>query len=421
MKKTPATDFDVLIIGAGAAGLAAAESARHRCLSYVLVEAAGRIGGRAQTELLLPGCPIDLGCHYLHSTDVNPFTDIARHFGFTLQTRPRVRHYYRGAQPLTAAEQDGYERYRRQCEEAFARAAQQKRDVALADLIDRQSPFAPFYRYYLSLLHSKDPTDVSVLDAVLYDNSGEDWLIKEGFGALIMRYGHGIPVSLSCPVTAIAWDGQGICAHTAKGDIRAAAAIITVSTGALADIKFTPPLPPAKQSALAALPMGNYKHFYGELSDAALTDNEDGFDALQFADGAELFFHIRPFGLPYLEAAVAGAAANTLDDMSEAAQRDFFVTACRHTFGAGIAKKLGRFVVTRWRQNRWVRGGYAAAKPGHGNSRFELARPLAEKLYFAGEAASSDAYNSAHGAYLSGQRAVAEFVADRSGATEKSV
>lgn len=282
----------------------------------------------------------------------------------------------------------------------------------MTELIDLSSPFASFYQYYLSLLHSKNPDDVSVFDAVLYNETHEDWLIKEGFGTLIMRYGSDIPVSLNCPVTFIDWNGKSVCVRTAKGDIRTTAVIITASTGALDGIKFAPELPQAKQCAIDALPMGNYKHFYGELTGDTLSNNNNGFDALQFTTDRELYFHVRPFGMPYIEASIAGSTADELDKSSTAVQHDFFIDACRHTFGNEISKKLGHFATSQWRKNQWVRGGYAAARPGHGNSRFELAKPLSKMIYFAGEAASSNSYNSAHGAYLSGQRAVQEYIAD---------
>lgn len=398
-------DCDVVIVGAGAAGLAAAHTLRRRRLSYLLLEASSRIGGRARTDFLLPGCPIDLGCHYLHSASINPFTKIARRYGFTLQTAAQPQYYYRDNHILPPQERERYGRFFRRCRQKFTRAAEENHDVSLSEMITHNAPFAPFYKYYASLQHSKDAEEVSVFDAVLYNDTGEDWLIKDGFGALLARFGRDIPVSLNCPVAAIDWGGKTVRVRTAKGDIRAAAAIITASTGALDKIHFSPSLPPAKQSAIAALPMGNYNHFYGALENQVLSENARGFDALQFAAGREMYFHVRPFGMPYIEAAVAGRTASALERTSIAAQRDFFINACQHTFGGEVAKNIGRFVASGWRKNRWVRGGYAATRPGCNGSREELARPLSEMLYFAGEATSSDSYNTAHGAYLSGRHA----------------
>jgi monoamine oxidase len=80
--KTP-SDFDVVVIGAGAAGLAAGKRLASSCLSFILLEARKRIGGRAQTRIA-NGFPLDLGCGWLHSADRNPWTPIAADLGFTL-------------------------------------------------------------------------------------------------------------------------------------------------------------------------------------------------------------------------------------------------------------------------------------------------------------------------------------------------
>ena len=77
-----ASQVDVVIVGAGAAGLSAAKSAASHGLSFVLVEASHRIGGRAHTEEFVPGQPIDRGCHWMHSASLNPFVGIAQRLGF---------------------------------------------------------------------------------------------------------------------------------------------------------------------------------------------------------------------------------------------------------------------------------------------------------------------------------------------------
>ena len=66
--------FDVVVVGAGAAGIAAGRALQRAGARYVVLEAAGRIGGRALTDLSL-GVPIDLGCTWLHSADENVLAD----------------------------------------------------------------------------------------------------------------------------------------------------------------------------------------------------------------------------------------------------------------------------------------------------------------------------------------------------------
>src|SRR6185437_16754822 len=78
------SDFDVLVIGAGAAGLAAGHRLSEARLSSLVLEARGRIGGRAHTMPTRTGHPVDLGCEWLHSADHNPWTAIADAMGFTI-------------------------------------------------------------------------------------------------------------------------------------------------------------------------------------------------------------------------------------------------------------------------------------------------------------------------------------------------
>ena len=86
------SSVDIAIIGAGAAGLAAANALRNSGLSVFVLEARDRIGGRAHTIVPAPGIIFDLGCGWLHSADRNSFVPIANQLGFEIdKTRPPWR------------------------------------------------------------------------------------------------------------------------------------------------------------------------------------------------------------------------------------------------------------------------------------------------------------------------------------------
>src|SRR6516165_4091837 len=80
------TNADVVIVGAGAAGIAAARRLARSGLSVMALEATARIGGRAWT-CNVAGLPLDLGCRWLHSADRNPWTRIAETAGLTIDRR----------------------------------------------------------------------------------------------------------------------------------------------------------------------------------------------------------------------------------------------------------------------------------------------------------------------------------------------
>ncbi|SVD15700.1 uncharacterized protein METZ01_LOCUS368554, partial [marine metagenome] len=71
------TCTDIVIVGAGAAGLAAAKELQRLEHDFLLLEASHRIGGRAYTEELIPGMPFDLGAHWIMAPSVNPLMPLA--------------------------------------------------------------------------------------------------------------------------------------------------------------------------------------------------------------------------------------------------------------------------------------------------------------------------------------------------------
>src|SRR5690349_14271715 len=81
---------DVVIVGAGAAGIAAARHLRQAGLNPLLLEARDRVGGRAWTNVAAFGFPVDMGCAWLHSADRNPWMSYAREQGFKIIERSPV-------------------------------------------------------------------------------------------------------------------------------------------------------------------------------------------------------------------------------------------------------------------------------------------------------------------------------------------
>ena len=93
---------DVVIIGAGAAGLAAAAEVERAGRSYQLIEAQPWIGGRARTDRARFGVPVDLGCHWLHSPAQNPFAAAAERFGYRVRKGAQSEAYAWNGERLDA-------------------------------------------------------------------------------------------------------------------------------------------------------------------------------------------------------------------------------------------------------------------------------------------------------------------------------
>lgn len=406
------SNVEVAIVGAGAAGLGAAKVLAERNVNFVVLEAAHRIGGRAYTEVVGAGQPFDLGCHWLHSASINPFTKIADALGFTYKKTPflrRIRLGDRWANDAEKAERDAF--FARNLE-LIDSAAEAGRDVPVTEVTDRESRWTAEFDYMVSLLYSTNSDRVSTLDHSAYNDTGENWPIREGYGRLIECFAADLPVTLNCEVSRIDWGDAEIRLTTAQGDVKAARVIVTVSTGILGGgyLAFDPPLPEWKRQAIADLPVGNHNRICLILD--GRQDNEDLPEGGVLLDGESepMALRLRPFGYDYVVGLTGGRFADWLERAGPEASADLATENLKKLVGNGIARHIVGHNVTAWRGDPWVRGAYSAARPGAAHRRRELARPLDDRLFFAGEATSSEFFSTAHGAYLSG-RAAAEAAA----------
>lgn len=417
---------DVIVVGAGVAGLAAAEALRIAGARCVVLEAGGRIGGRAWTDhpAVLGGAAFDHGAGWLHAAERNKLADRARAAGIAVQdTRGDwTRHVMIDGRPATEAERAAYgaswERF-----EAVARARANAGgpdvsvDAAVAEL--RDDPWlATVATWEASLIAAADPRDLSVQDWHLNELSGTNLRVAGGVGALVERVlaPPADALRLHSAVRAIAWDRPGGTVEVSGdfGTLTARAVIVTVSTGVLrtGGIAFTPTLPEPQRAALDGLPMGL-------LSKIAI--RAAGPDRLGLAPGTSLyrrvadpaepamFFSLWPQGEGHAIGFFGGRAAWALARAGEAATVAFARAELRRLLGADAdAAFADGAVVTNWGTDPAFLGAYAYARPGCMAARAAMDAPLADRLWFAGEAWCMDGLaGTVGGAFLSGARAAA--------------
>jgi monoamine oxidase len=405
--------YDVAIVGAGSAGLAAAKTARTLGLDVVLLEASHRIGGRGYTEELAPGIAFDLGCHWMHSASLNPYVAIAETYGFHYRKGTYPRGLYLDGRVATPQEARELESYLEESHEAVINAAKAGRDISLADATAREDRWTPVFDYWTTIATSADSDQVSVMDTLHYNDTEENWPLKEGFGALIARFGADVPVTLNCAVQRVDWGGSEIVLQTKKGTIKAKRAVVTVSTGILGagDIQFDPALPNWKQAAIEGLPLGTHNRI-GLMLDRDPFGQDFPKGSLLIEEESEpMGFGFRPFGDNWVVGYTGGRFAVWLERAGQAAAIDLAKEKLAKAFGSDFKKYVTRAIVTAWAGDPWVKGSYSAAQPGQGHQRAELARPIDDRLFFAGEAASTEFHATAHGAYITGidtARAVAK-------------
>ncbi len=407
------SDLPVLIIGAGVAGLSAAISLREAGIDCVVVEAAGRVGGRAHTTQIGQHA-FDLGASWLHAAERNPLTPLARAGGLALVDADdvRTRRVMIGSAIATPAElaarAASYRRF-----EALAQA--EPRDIAIADTIAplRPDPWtASIEAWEACQIAAADPRDLSVIDWRDNELEGANLTVQGGIGRFVATTlaGKAGPIRLDTRVTALDWSGP-IVAATAAGNIHAGACIITVSTAAAARIRFTPALPETHATALGHLPMGL-------LTKVALRSTgadrlglraDENVTARIERDAPMMSLLAWPGGADHVVAFIGGPPAWALARQGEAATIAAVRLRLRDWFGPRADEALGDAIVTNWHDNPDVGGAYAYARAGHADSRRILAMPIADgRLVFAGEATAQHGLaGTVGGAWNEGLRAAA--------------
>jgi monoamine oxidase len=401
----PPAEPDVVVIGAGSAGIAAAQTLMAAGRSVVVLEAMGRIGGRAWTDTTSFGQPFDQGCAWLHKSDHNPYTAYARANGF--EVRPHEYDlevvYYgktRGA-PADARRVNAIEEKMGEQITAFPR------DVASSRVVAVSTPAQEAASDYLAQLDfAVDLDELSSFDYGKADDLEPNLLCRQGFGSIVARRGQGLPVRLGTPARRIRYGGKGVTVETDAGDIRARACVVTASTGALASgvLRFDPEPPVAWQEALADVPMGM-------LAKIPLRTPGERFGLKPFDDvmverhgQQDIYFLSYPFDTDLMIGFVGGDFGWELSAAGPDAAVDFAKAALADMFGSKAPAKVDKGLLTGWASNPWTRGAYAAARPGRYSARAVLARPFADRVFFAGEALAEGLIQTCGGAFNSGTK-----------------
>jgi monoamine oxidase len=417
------TDTDVVIIGAGLAGLGAATALQAQGRRAVVLEASNRAGGRAWTAYpaALGGVWFDMGAVWFHDAEHNPLVPIANAAGDVLLRSDEIRQErtFIGDRLATPAELteygDAWPRYEATAERILATEG----DVPLAEVTRRlpDDPWAATIEAWEGPVICATDADVfSALDWRRNALGGSNLVPDGGIGAFVRRrLTLGLDIRYGTPVRAVRWGGANgsVTVQTDRGSLTAGACIVTVSTGVLASgaLRFDPALPAKVTDAVAGLPMGLAMKVALRATGSGRLDLplHCSVDRILKRAGDPLMpFQCWPFGRDYVQGWIGGSVAWDLARAGEAAAVDYALGYLRGLFGGQVDRLFagGTSLVTRWDSDPWVQGAYCYATPGAALARDALAEPVADgHLIFAGEACHVGFAGTLAGAWISGQAA----------------
>ncbi|MBW8743058.1 MAG: FAD-dependent oxidoreductase [Sphingomonas sp.] len=397
-------ETDVVIVGAGAAGIAAARRLRDRGRSVLLVEAMPRVGGRAHTLTVGP-VPLDMGCGWLHSAERNPLARLAKALGYKIdRSQAAWQDQLRNLGFSTAEQQAAGQAY----EELEGALRNNPPDSDRAgDAIPRDHPWRPYLDMLSGALNGAELDRVSARDLLAYDDHAteENWRLPAGYGALIADAAAGLPLRLDTKVRAIDHQGTRIRIETDRGVIETRAVVVAVPTDILArgDIAFSPAIDDHLHAA-ACLPLGRVDKLFLAIADAEAVPSET--HLLGNPHSAHTgSYYLRPFGRPVIECFFGGIAACALEEAGDAGRVAFAIQELGRLLGSDFAAGLRPIAGSWWHREPSIGGAYSHALPGHADKRALLASPPTDRLVFAGEACSAHDFSTAHGAWQSGTEA----------------
>jgi monoamine oxidase len=412
----------IVVIGAGLAGLAAAKELAAQGNDVIVIEARDRIGGRIHTITKWPTMPIDLGASWIHKVEGNPLTKIAEQLNakLFLTNYDKSITYNASGKVLSKAEKNHLANLEKEIFKAIKIAQDKDNDASIQDVIKplmRQFDAFPDNQKLINFFLSSEieheyAGSVELMSAHWYDDDkefdGDDAVILAGFKVITEYLASNLAIELGQVVEKIEWNQSPVKVITNKKEYIADQVVVTLPLGVLksSSVRFTPNLSQAKQNAISKLGVGVLNKCYLLFPKSFWPDDIDWLDYVSDKHGEWTnWYSLLRANMPILigfNAANRGLAIEKLSDKQIVASA---MQTLKTIFGANIPEPTD-YHITRWAADPYARGSYSYNAVGSlPNMRKEIAKPLKNKLFFAGEATNQDYFGTAHGAYLSGLRA----------------
>jgi len=429
---------DVIVVGGGAAGLAAARDLAARSFRVVVLEARDRLGGRIWSSTPRKDLvPAELGAEFIH--------------GRAPQTMALLRAANQRAISFTGAFFASHNGGRLESgDPPFSAAAtlfDGVRDLAEDESVDRflhrfdgdprLRRTAELARAFVEGFDAADPAVASARSIAAEWESGTDLTSTRpsgGYAPALQQLvnactAHGAEIRTTTTVRRIAWRrGRVLLETTTSGKaetFESRAAVVTLPVGVLRDpapenaVTFEPALPPEKHAALAGIEMGPVvkvalwftTRFWERLAGGRYR-NADFFRSE--TNPFPAYWTQYPQRSPLVVAWAGGPRAAALSDRSQSDLVQSALDGFGSLFGeADLARREFQFgSMHDWDRDPFSRGAYSYVRVGAGDARRNLAHALDATLFFAGEATSLDNQGgTVNGALETGERAAREVAA----------
>jgi len=400
-------EADVVVIGAGAAGIAAARRIMAANRKVIVVEAASQIGGRCQTDVSTFEVPFDRGARWMHNPDTNPMIKLARSAGLDITSAPsgqKIRIGRRNARPGETEEfLAALVRANRAIDDAARRS-----DVSCASVMPKElGDWASTAEFVLGASFAgKDLKDLSVGDKSRAQDRNTAIACRQGLGTLIAKLGEGVPLVLSTPANRLVWSNRDVSVETSAGKIAARAAVVTVSTNVLAsgNIKFAPDIPKRMVDAASKLSLGSYDRIALQMPGNPLGVARDDVIIEQSKAMKTALIYANMGGSSLCTIDVGGSFGRDLSAQGEKEMIAFAVEWLTKLYGSEAAAGVKKSGATNWNAAPFALGAMSAASPGGQSSRRVLGEPFG-CIYLAGEATHETLWGTVDGAWDSGERA----------------
>ncbi len=414
-----AVDESIVVIGAGMAGLAAARTLRDAGARVTVLEAYDRPGGRIHTNRDL-GAPLELGAQRLHGTKGNPLVPFLEQEGleYTKVDWNSLTGFQEDGTPFPDEElAKTHDRVINFLRIAWVRNIGNSEDCSINTILEREMGrreletadrrLMNFGLVSAELVNASPFTEASWKmgnDFAVYP--GGDQFITGGFDKVPRMLANPLEVKYGTVVRKIDYRGPRVRIETTEGNLEADRVVVTVSLGVLkaGRIVFEPALPVAKQEAIDRIGMGLFNGVALRFRHAFWPEHVHA-----IAHGSDVWGHFPVFtnimkytGEPILLAYVPARFENALESMSDDETYAGALEVLRTMYGSSVPEPT-RAVRTRWGTNPFAFGAYSYNRLGQKPfDRGTLAAPVADRIFFAGEAASKDRYGCAAGAYVTG-------------------